>query len=138
VLLSPTSPLRKRRIGDADRAYEAYLARGFPTADFVGQPEPETLQCRHELDRTNWLGLVMMCQLAIAAGLGDDLAAGTIIRCTSNREYAITPNDALARMVALLGLADLAQRNWWRLKDECRSVTTTQALEAIDMGAGWP
>lgn len=136
--LAAASPLRERRILEIDARYDAFLAAGFPTGDFEGQPEPERLQCRTELDRTNWLGLVVKCQLAIAQDYGDVLEAGTVIRCTSNRMYAITPNDALLRMAGLLNDVDLAQRNWWRLKDLARSAGTREALNAIDLDEGWP
>lgn len=126
-----------RRILDVTRAYEAVLAQGFATADFDGQPEPETLQCRDELDRTNWLGLVFKCQFAIQAGAGD-APIDPPIRCTSNRMYAVTYNDALARMLVLLGQVGAAQANWWRLKDMVRGAISNLALNAIDLTEGWP
>ena len=121
-----------------DEAYESHLGKGFETAPLDGQPEPERLQCRNVLDRTNWLGLVVDCQLKIALGYGDVVAAGTVIRCTSNRMYQISPNDALARMAALLTQADLAQRRWWQLKDTIRSAPTRESLQSIDLTEGWP
>lgn len=136
--LSMTSPLRERRIADVNRAYERRLAQGFSVGSFEGQPEAETLQCRNELDRTNWLGLVVKCQFAIAQGYGDVLEAGTRLRCSSNRMYQVTPNDALGRMAVLLGAADAAQQHWWDLKDQCRTATSREALEAIEIDEGWP
>lgn len=128
----------KRVLERVDKQYEWYLGQGFPTADLEGQPEPERLQCRNVLDRTNWLGLVVDCQLKIGLGYGDVVEAGTLIRCTSNRMYQISPNDALARLAALLGSADLAQRNWWALKDRVRSAESRGELAMIDLEAGWP
>lgn len=134
---------RARRLADVNAKYADVLAAGFPTATLSGQPEPETLQCRNELDRTNWLGLVVKCQYAMGLGAGDVLAAGTVIRCTSNRMYALTPNEAYGRMLALLNQADIAQRNWWRLKDLVRAVEADRPtdgarfLAAIDLDAGW-
>jgi hypothetical protein len=136
--LSATSPRREKWIERVTAQYERQLAKGFPTAPLEGQPEPERLQCRNVLDRTNWLGLVVDCQLKIALGYGDVVEAGTLIRCTSNRMYQISPNDALARMAALLTQADLAQRRWWELKDQVRVAETDAALEALDLEAGWP
>jgi hypothetical protein len=136
--LAPASPLRDRLLERIDARYQSHLAQGFLTADLPDQPEPERLQCLNVLDRTNWLGLVVDCQLKIALGYGDVVEAGTLIRCTSNRMYQISPNDALARMAALLTQADLAQRNWWRLKDLARSVETRDALLNIDLEEGWP
>jgi hypothetical protein len=117
--------------------YDAYLAQGFATADFDGQPEPETLQCRNELDRTNWIGLVIKCQAAVSLGAGD-LPIDVPIRCTSNRMYVVTYADALGRMFDLLNKVGLAQANWWRLKDEARSKTDWRELEQIDLEEGWP
>jgi hypothetical protein len=144
-LLDPASPRRRRKIERADLAYEAYLAKGFPTADFEDQPEPETLQCRNELDRTNWIGLLIKAQaVAVIASEAEDPEAVMAqpcdppIRCTSNRMYRPSWASVLARMYALLDQAASAQANWWRLKDLCRTVTTGEALEAIDMTEGWP
>lgn len=136
--ISARSPLRARRTRELTEAYGRVLATGFATAPFEGQPEPETLQCRNELDRTNWLGLVLDCQVKIQLGYGDVVEAGSAIRCTSNRMYQVSPNDALNRMIVLLGQAATAQSNWWRLKDLARDVETAEALEAIDDTEGWP
>lgn len=132
--LAPTSPQRDRRILAADAAYAAFLAPGFPLDDYPG----ETLQIRNELDRTNWLTLKDICAEAIAAGVGDLTIDAPGIRCTSNAFIRPTYAETFALMQALRAWAMLAQANWWRLKDECRSVTTRAALEAIDMGSGWP
>lgn len=131
------SAYRDGRVQQINRAYDAALQSGFPTAEFDGQPAPETLQCRNDLDRTNWIGLVIKCQAAISLGFGDQLI-DLPIRCTSNRMYAVTYADALARMFALLNQAGAAQANWWRLKDLARSVDTREALQAIDLTEGWP
>jgi hypothetical protein len=134
----PFEAHRRARLAEVNAKYDAVLAAGFMTADFEDQPEAERLQCRTELDRTNWLGLVVKCQFAIAMDLGDVLEAGTVLRCTSNRMYAITANNALSRMVVLLNQADLAQRNWWRLKDAVRDCARREDLALIDLGEGWP
>lgn len=121
--------------------YQEILAQGFLTAPFPGQPELERLQCRTELDRTNWLGLVIDCQVKEALELGDVVEAGTAIRCTSNRMYQVSPNDAFGRMLVLLDQAQRAQANWWRLKDLARDPAKTptgERLEAIDLNEGWP
>jgi hypothetical protein len=128
---------RARRLLDVNAAYEDVLARGFATATFAGQPEAETLQCRNEMDRTNWLGLVIKCQFAIQA-LAGGAPIDPPIRCTSNRMYAVTYDDALARMLVLLGQVGAAQANWWRLKDAVRAAQTGEALNALDLTQGWP
>jgi hypothetical protein len=129
---------RARRRLDIDAAYASILAAGFATAEFDGQPEPETLQCRDELDRTNWIGLVIQCQAAIALGAGDAMIPSPGLRCTSNRMYVISFSDAVTRMFALLSQVQSAQANWWRLKDLCTAAETAEDLNAIDLAEGWP
>lgn len=126
-----------RKVEEIDRRYAAYLERGFPTDPFEGEPEPETLQCRNEHDRTNWIGLLLKCQAAIAVG-GGDLLIDPPIRCTSNRMYAVTYIDAQTRMYALLAQVAAAQANWWRLKDEARAVTRREDLNLMNLDEGWP
>lgn len=129
---------KPRCLEGVNRAYTAYLAQGFATADFDGQPEPETLQCRNELDRTNWIGLLIECQANIAALNGAGSIPSPGIRCSSNRMYVVTYDDAAARMFALLGQVQAAQANWWRLKDDVAAAETNAALRAIDLTEGWP
>lgn len=132
--LPAASPLRDRRILDVNAAYEAFLAVGFPLEDHPG----ETLQCRNELDRTNWLTLKDICAEALAADLGDELIPASGIRCTSNAFIRPTYAETLALMQALRAWAMAAQANWWRLKDACRTVATRADLEAINLAEGWP
>lgn len=132
---------RDRRLEEVNAAYDAYLQQGFPTADFPDQPEPETLQCRDELDRTNWLGLIVECQVAIATDPQNAPGANIPdpgLRCTSNRMYVVTYAEAMSRMFSLLGMVQQAQANWWRLKDLVRSAATSEELNAIDLTEGWP
>ena len=117
-----------------NQRYEAFLAAGFPVT-FEGVAE--TLQCRNELDRTNWLTLMGLCEEAIAAEAGDAPIA-IPFRTTSNRFYVVSYSEALAILKDLRAWAASAQANWWRLKDEVRDAPTRQALFAIDMEAGWP
>jgi hypothetical protein len=135
VTLSPASPLRQRKIErDIDPTYEAFLAGGYPLEDYPG----ETLQCRTELDRTNWLALKDICAEAVGAGFGDADIPEPGIRCTSNLFVRPTFAETLALMQALRTWAMAAQANWWRLKDLARSAATRESLEAIDLTQGWP
>ena len=108
------------------------------TAPFAAQPETETLQCRNELDRTNWIGLLLECQANISGGNGAGLIPAPGIRCSSNRMYVVTYADAANRMFALLGQVQAAQANWWRLKDSVGVAISGEALDAIDLTGGWP
>lgn len=133
----PFEGFRALRLRDVDARYQRCLGAGFVTAPFEGQPEPETLQCRNEHDRTNWLGLLIKCLSARDMGAGD-LPMDPPLRCTSNRMYAVTHNDALERMFVLLDQAARAQANWWRLKDAVRDCPTRAGLADIDLEQGWP
>lgn len=133
----PFDAFVQRRIGQADAAYQAYLNRGFATADFAGQPQAETLQCRDETDRTNWLGLLLKAQAAVSAGQGDALCDPPI-RCTSNRMYAVAYSEVVDRMFALLDQVGAAQAHWWDLKDAIRACPTREGLNDIDLTGGWP
>ena len=126
-----------RKIGQIDAAYADYLSRGFPTADFEDQPEPETLQCRNEHDRTNWLALLLKCQAASALGAGA-VPCDPPLRCSSNRMYAVSYDDAQARLWALFAQAAGAQANWWALKDATRACEKREDLELIDITGGYP
>lgn len=133
----PIGALISRKIGEIDRRYAAVLASGFPTSEFEGQPAPETLQCRNEHDRTNWLTLMGLCGEAVLAGFGDELIP-VPIRCTSNRMYVVSFEDCLERLRVLRSQAAAAQANWWRLKDVARSVSDWRELERLDLDEGWP
>lgn len=133
----PFEAYRGRRLEQVNEVYDAYLAGGFGTPAFADQPEPETLQCRNELDRTNWLGLLLKAQAMTAAGQGD-LPSEPPIRCTSNRMYAVPYTEVEVRMLDLLNRVGAAQGNWWRLKDAVRECPTRDDLNLIDLSEGWP
>jgi hypothetical protein len=123
-----------RALARVNARYAAYLDAGMPLADYPG----ETIQCRNELDRTNWLGLKDICEEAIAAGAGDAPIPEPGIRCTSNTFIRPTFAETLELMREVRGYALAAQANWWRLKDACRSAANRAELDAIDLEEGWP
>lgn len=132
--LRPSSPLRARLLDRINKQYERQLEKGMALADYPG----ETIQCRNELDRTNWLGLKDICEEAVFAGFGDELIPEPGIRCTSNAFIRPTFAYTLGLMRDVRTYALAAQANWWRLKDLAKTVETWQALEAIDLEEGWP
>lgn len=150
MILRPNSPLIDRLITvGIDPRYETFLASGVPLVDYPG----ETLQCRNELDRTNWMELRDLCREAIAAekayyaanelpdpvdGWGAGLITEPGIRTTSNAYIRPTVAATLAILATITTWAFAGQANWWRMKDEARACTTPAALEAIDLEQGWP
>ena len=147
-MLSPSSPLRERTRERINARYEAFLAAGYPLADFA----PETIQCRNELDRTNWIELRDMCRKAVADELafyqamdlpipdvpGDYPLPAPGIRCTSNNYIAPTVAQTLTILDLMRDWAKAAQENWWALKDAAQAAPTRDALQSIDLEEGWP
>lgn len=114
--------------------YAARLAVGFPvTLDGLA----ETLQVARDVDRTNWITFLGICDEAVAAGIGDDDAAFPI-RTTANRNHVVTYAEGAQIVRDLRAWTGAAQANWWRLKDEARQAQTAQALNAVDIKQGWP
>lgn len=136
-LSHPFEAYRNGRLAQVAAVYERHLAKGFQTADFEGQPEPESLQCRDETDEIRWLTLLLRAQSMMGLGFGDQ-PLGIPIRCTSNRMYAVTYADAAGRMNVLMQQAAAALANSWRLKDLARSAPSREALMQIDLEEGWP
>lgn len=128
---------RAIRLGELERVFQARLLQGFATAPFDGEPEPETLQCRDSTDQIRWLGLAFKCREAIAQGFGA-LPIDPPIRCTSNREYAVSHDDALSRMLTLLSGYAAALKHYWGLKDAIRAAESRAGLYEIDLEEGWP
>lgn len=124
----------KRRLAEVNAAYEAFLAVGFPV---MLDGNAETLQVSRDVDRTNWLTLLGLCDEAIAADLGD-VTMALPIRCTSNANYALTYAEGAQIVRDLRTWAAAAQANWWRLKDAVNAAPTNAALRAIDLSEGWP
>lgn len=138
-----------RKLGDVNRAYDAFLLTGVPLADY---PD-ETLQCRNELDRTNWMELRDICREAIAAerayyeaneldppeaGYGAMPITAPGIRCTSNNFIQPTVAETLVILDGIRTWAMAAQANWWSLKDAVRDAETNAELNAIDVTEGYP
>lgn len=147
-MLSPTSPLRDRLLERINTRYDLFLAGGYPLADYA----PETIQCRNELDRTNWIELRDMCRQAVADErafygametplpdvIGDYPIPAPGIRCTSNAYIVPTVAETLSMLDLMRDWAKAAQENWWVLKDAARTAPTREALASIDLGEGWP
>lgn len=134
MLARPFDGYRERRLGEIDDRYDAFLTAGFPCA-LSGVPE--TLQCRDDRDRTNWLTLLGICDEAIRLGAGAQNIP-VPVRCTSNRSYVISYNDCLALLKNLRTWAAGAQANWWRLKDLVAACPTRVGLNDINLEEGWP
>jgi hypothetical protein len=132
--LAPASPYRDRLLQRINEQYARVLDAGMALADYPG----ETIQCRNELDRTNWLGLKDICEEAVALDAGELLIPEPGIRCTSNVFIRPTYAYTLDLMRAVRNYALAAQANWWRLKDLAKTASSLDQLHSIDLEAGWP
>lgn len=125
---------KERALIAVSAEYAARLAVGYPVT--LGGVA-ETLQCRNNEDRTNWLALLDACREAV------DLGAGAVpiqppLRCTSNREYALTCAETIPLLKGVRGWAGALLTRRWALNDAVRDADTIEALAAIDLKAGWP
>ena len=123
-----------RKILQINNAYDAFLAVGFPV---TLEGNSETLQLAKDVDRTNWLTLLDICNEAMAADMGDvDMPAK--IECTSGNEYTLTFSQCgwMIRELRAWGIA--ADANWRRMLKAAKAARNDDELRAIDLSEGWP
>ena len=133
----PFGALIERRVMDIDARYAALLETGYPV---VLGGVAETLQVARDVDRTNWLTLLGICNeaIAFAPDMADVMIDPPGIRTTSNRNYLLTYGETAAMIRGLRAWGLMAWANWGRMKDEARAVVNRQDLDRIDLEAGWP
>lgn len=129
----PLADAKVVRRAQAQAEYDARLAVGFPVPGAPG----ETLQLRNESDRSNWLTLKDACNDAILAGLGAEPCA-LPIRTTANNALPMSWEDAATLLRALRAWGAAMLQALWTLKDVIDAAETIEALEALDLAAGWP
>lgn len=134
----PLAELKASKRLELQAVYDTKLAVGFPhTFTVNGETFEETLQCRNEHDRTNWIGLLLKCQMALSMGAGE-APCELPLRVTSNANYQLTYNETFTLMVALLGWAAAMLGASFAHKDAIDGAADAAALAAIDLEAGWP
>lgn len=123
-----------RKLGQINAAYEAFAEAGYP---LTLEGNAETLQVARDVDRTNWLIILDICNEGAAAGVGD-VPQSIFLQTTSNRRYFMSFNEAgaIIRDMRAWGLA--AWQNWNALKETARAAETNGELRAIDVTAGYP
>lgn len=117
---------------DALEAEKTYAGFGY---DFGVPYGVKTLQTR-EQDRPNWLAVAQVASLQIAQG-GGDLPLRTI-RTADNTNVPVTANQALAAMLGMQAHLGAILERSWTLKDAIDAAADHDALDAIDINAGWP
>jgi len=123
-----------RRLIQIDARYDAVLAEGFPV---VLGGNNETLQLARDVDRTNWLTLLGICDEAMAADMGD-VTMPAKVQCTSGNEYEMTFTEAgwMIRELRAWGIS--ADANWRRMVKLAKAARNDDELRAIDLSEGWP
>lgn len=125
----------ERRREEAEGAYQAFVAKGFPVT--LGG-NLETLQCATATDRSNWLIFKGACEDALKAGAQADDPSPIPIRATSNGLYVVTFGQALQIIADMRAWGFAAEQNRWRLKDLVDAAKSNAELRAINLTEGWP
>lgn len=122
----------------ANSEFDSRIANGYPHTFMVeGEGVDETLQCRNDTDRTNWLDLKDSCNDAIAFGIGSETCP-IPIRCTSNRQYNVSFSEAATIMRDLRTWMGALHASLWAKKDAIEAASTFEELDEIDVTEGWP
>lgn len=131
----PFDAYRRRKLDQIAARYDALLQAGFPIAGYPG----ELLQCRDEMDRSNWFEVRDLCRELIAS---DPLLANAPfpdpgLRCASNNFVQPTLGEVLAILAGMRSWVFAGQLNLWRLKDAVEACASREAMNAIDIEGGW-
>lgn len=117
------------------RAQQAFLA-GFtvPTGKLAG----ETLQCRDNEDRSNWLASAL--RYAGHVQVGDGATEGATFRTASNATITCSYAEGYGAIMALGDWGAEIMARAWALKDAAAAAGDIAALDAVlaDLDNGWP
>lgn len=125
---------KAERHGKVQRLVERHSAAGY-LHDFGGETGAHVLQTRPD-DRTNWLSLTARAQIAVGDGQGDD--PFTVLRTADNANVVVTAAGALDAMTGMYDHLAAIMRRGWELKDAISAAAAMEAVEAVDITAGWP
>lgn len=133
--LQPIEEAQRTSLSAADAEYRARIAAGFP-APMLGDGS-ETLQVRDAEDKANWLSVMTIAGAEVANGNGDRLYDHPI-STTANLAYTLTNSEALLLMRGLFRWASEMRQAHADHKQAIRAARTRQAVDAVDLSAGWP
>lgn len=133
----PTLFERKAAMKSAiDVLRDQAFADGFTVVGTGTDLDGHTLQTRDEDDKINWLTSQAAYSAAAAGGAGDVVDA--TFRTMSNDTVVLTYSEGLAVLLAMAAWGKTIMGNSWTLKDAVDAAEDHAALDAIDIGAGWP
>lgn len=137
VTREPTLAERKAAMKQAiDATRDALFSAGFTVAGTGTSLDGKVLQTRDVVDRTNWLTSQASYSTAVAGGFGD--VVGATFRTADNVTVILTYAQGLNVLLAMAGWGAAVMGNSWALKDAVDAAEDEEALDAIDIGAGWP
>lgn len=126
---------RKARMAEEiDAIWLTKHTAGYPH-DFGAPYGVKVLQTR-ESDQPFWLALAQVSSIMVAQSMGD-LPNGSI-RTLDNANVPVTASEALAAMLGMQAYLGTILAYSWALKDQVANAADLEALDAIDITAGWP
>lgn len=119
-----------------DDKRDTLFTAGFTVTSTSTALDGHTLQTRDEGDKINWL----TSQAAYAAAIAGGFSAieGATFRTASNDTIVLTYAEGHAVLLAMAEWGKAIMGNSWALKDAVESAAYHEALDLIDLEAGWP
>ncbi|MDB5651950.1 MAG: hypothetical protein JWL62_3470 [Hyphomicrobiales bacterium] len=96
----------------------------------------QVLQVRDNEDRTNWLTSQAAYSAAVASGNGASL--GAAFRTIGNETFNLSFAEGLQVLLGMAAWGAAIMARSWVLKDQIAAAQSVDALDAIDVTAGWP
>lgn len=115
---------------------DALFLAGFTVTGTGTDLDGETLQTRDEGDKINWLTSQAAYSAAVAQGAG--AVSGATFRTTTNATVTLTYLQGLTVLLSMAAWGKDIMGNSWTLKDAVASAADDEALDEIDLEAGWP
>lgn len=138
AFLAPSGPaldaLKASMSATVNAKRDAVIAAGYQH-NFGGSAGIRTLDQRGAEDAINWLGLKGVADAMIAAGNGSDPIA---IRDAGDETFTSSATVVSSAMVAMGVWRSSVIAHSWALKDAVSSAGDKVAVDALDLGAGWP
>jgi hypothetical protein len=118
----------------AQAKFEETFFNGFIVS--FGTLEGKVLQIRNSEDRTNWLTSKSGYGDAIEAGAG--AMVGARFRTQDNITYTLSYSEGYAVLAEMGAWGGEVYRRLWEIKDAIDEAVDVEALDLIDIEAGWP
>ena len=137
TLPEPTlAELKAARTEQINQLRDAAFAAGFTVSGTGTALDGKTLQTRDIQDRTNWLTSQAAYSAAVIGGQG--ATVGATFRTADNVTVELTFAQGLNVLLAMAAWGAGVMGNSWALKDAIEDAEDAEAVNAIDITAGWP